>query len=90
MDDTKEKIVWVSQGGEQYGTYLFRSMLTVMRLNCETLEDAMENRISGALTASGTMEVCRRNRIPVAVTCGMGGTSKIKRRKIMFRSSGTG
>ena len=54
----------------------------IMRLNCETLEEAMKNRISGALTASGTMEVCRRNGIPVAVTCGMGGISKIKEEKL--------
>ncbi len=83
----KKNIVWVSQGEIKIGDmeeYLFfrEHADRIIRLNCETLEEAMENRISGALTASGTMEVCRRNGIPVAVTCGMGGISKIKEEKL--------
>lgn len=33
---------------------------------------------SGALTASGTMAVCVKMGIPVAITCGMGGIGDIK------------
>ena len=60
--------MWVSQGEIKIGDmeeYLFfrEHADRIMRLNCETLEEAMKNRISGALTASGTMKVCEREGI---------------------------
>ena len=42
------------------------------------LMDQASEGISGALTASGTMAVCRERHIPLAVTCGMGGIGDIK------------
>ena len=46
------------------------------RVNRGNFQECVDNRLSGALTASGTMEVCRRMGIGIAVTCGMGGFSK--------------
>lgn len=48
------------------------------RIDCTTLEDAKEHRLSGAFTASATMEVCRQLGIPAAVTAGMGGIGNIE------------
>lgn len=47
------------------------------RLDCNTLAAALENGSSGALTASGTMAVCARMGVKLAVTCGMGGIGDI-------------
>ena len=47
------------------------------RIDCDTLAAALENGSSGALTASGTMAVCARMGIKLAVTCGMGGIGDI-------------
>lgn len=47
------------------------------RIDCRTLETALSTGASGALTASGTMAVCEKLRIPLAVTCGMGGIGDI-------------
>ncbi len=43
------------------------------RINARNMAETLEQKGSGALTASGAMEVCRREGIPLAVTCGMGG-----------------
>lgn len=50
----------------------------VRRISSETLDLALQSGQSGALTASGTMEVCRRMQIPLAVTCGMGGIGALR------------
>lgn len=71
-------LCWVEKGEIICGTmaqYLpFREKSdTVIRINCYQLDAALRQGISGALTASGTMEVCRRMGIPLAVSCGIGG-----------------
>lgn len=71
-------LAWVDRGVLHLGNlsdYLpFREHAEkVCRINCNGLEDALQNGISGALTASGTMAVCKKLGIPMAVTCGMGG-----------------
>lgn len=81
--DTQENIAWISDGKIVIGNmekYLeFRTETeNLIRVDCQNLEKAMEERISGALTASGTMAVCQKYKIPLAVTCGMGGIGDIK------------
>lgn len=81
--DKEENLAWVSEGRiiiGGIGQYLeFRKRAQeLIRIDCELLEDALKEGLSGALTASGTMEVCRRLKVPFAVTCGMGGIGDIK------------
>lgn len=81
--DKEENLAWVSGGRiiiGGIGQYLeFRKRAQeLIRIDCELLEDALKEGLSGALTASGTMEVCRRLKVPFAVTCGMGGIGDIK------------
>lgn len=81
--DNGENIAWVSEGQIVTGNmdwYLeFRKEAeSLIRIDCEILEKCLEERKSGALTASGTMAVCRKLGIPLAVTCGMGGIGEIK------------
>lgn len=81
--DKTENIVWVSKGEIIIGSmedYLdFRTEADkLIRIDCEILEHALKKGLSGALTASGTMAVCRKYGIPLAVTCGMGGIGDIK------------
>ncbi|MEA4920115.1 MAG: pseudouridine-5'-phosphate glycosidase [Clostridiaceae bacterium] len=76
-------LAWVDNGFVRIGgmnEYLpFRLRAgEVGRIDCYTLEKAERDGFSGALTASGTMEVCKRMGIPLAVTCGMGGIGDIK------------
>lgn len=76
-------LAWVDRGEIRIGTmeeYLhFRNRAPeVIRIDCETLENACKNGISGALTASGTMAVAEKFGIAVAVTGGMGGIGDIK------------
>ena len=76
-------LAWVDRGELRLGymeDYLpFRKRAAeVCRIDCETLEDALKNGVSGALTASGTMAVCRKLDIPVAITCGMGGIGDLR------------
>lgn len=76
-------IVWVEHGVIQEGPMDafvgFRSRAQkAMRIDAFMLDSALEQGCSGALTASGTMEVCRRRGIPFAVTCGMGGLGDIR------------
>lgn len=76
-------VAWVCKGEIKIGTleeYLsFRSEAqSAIRIDCEILEQALHDGRSGALTASGTMAVCRKLGIPMAVTCGMGGIGDIK------------
>lgn len=78
-----ENIVWISEGNIQMGNidaYLeFRKKAeSLIRIDGEILEHALQEGISGALTASGTMRVCEKMNVPIAVTCGMGGIGDIK------------
>lgn len=79
---TRSNIAWISKGKIVIGTmeeYLeFRKeAASLIRIDCDILEDALKDGKSGALTASGTMAVCRKLDIPLAVTCGMGGIGDI-------------
>lgn len=81
--DEKCNITWVSEGNIILGTmteYLeFRKKADqVIRIDCYLLEKALRDKLSGALTASGTMEVCKKMGISLAVTCGMGGIGDIR------------
>lgn len=78
-----ENIAWIFEGKIIIGSmedYLdFRTEADkLIRIDCEILEYALEEGLSGALTASGTMAVCQKYGIPLAVTCGMGGIGDIK------------
>lgn len=78
-------ITWVDEGSICIGSaaeyILFRRRcreLDFGRIDSEGLEEALSSGGSGALTASGTMAVCERLGVPLAVTCGMGGICDIK------------
>ena len=45
----------------------------LIRIDLNSLENAISHKLSGALTASATMAVCKKLNVPLAVTCGMGG-----------------
>ena len=76
-------LAWVD-GGElklgPIGEYLpFRERSEeLIRIDCDHLEEALQTGASGALTASGTLAVCRRLDIPMAITCGMGGIGDLR------------
>ena len=76
------RLAWVDRGELKTGTLqeylpcrLRRSEYG--RIDCDTLEKALQSGMSGALTASGTMAACRLLGVPLAVTCGMGGIGDI-------------
>ena len=76
------RLAWVDRGELKTGTlqeYLpFRLRRSEYgRIDCDTLEKALQSGMSGALTASGTMAACRLLGVPLAVTCGMGGIGDI-------------
>lgn len=79
-DIDERNIAWISQGEIVIGAIdeflkFRKNAQSYIRINSDTLESALKERISGALTASGTMAVCKRLGVPLAVTCGMGGIS---------------
>ena len=81
--DQGKKITWIDHGKIRIGDideFLeFRSRASAYpRIDCDLLEKALSEQQSGALTASGTMAVCVKMGIPVAITCGMGGIGDIK------------
>ena len=81
--DPGKKITWIDHGEIRIGDideFLeFRSRAAAYpRIDCDLLEKALVEKQSGALTASGTMAVCVKMGIPVAITCGMGGIGDIK------------
>ena len=75
-------ITWVENGkilvgpAEQFAEFRASGKADA-RLDCNALASALETGASGALTASGTMAVCARLGVPLAVTCGMGGIGDI-------------
>lgn len=81
--DEKENLVWVSEGRvvvgcmEQYLKFRTKKE-NLIRINCKLLERAAADKLSGALTASGTMAVCRKMGLGLAVTCGMGGIGTVR------------
>ncbi|MBQ3405423.1 MAG: pseudouridine-5'-phosphate glycosidase [Oscillospiraceae bacterium] len=76
-------LTWVDEGRIVVGSmaeYLpFRARHEdVTRIDCYTLQEALDNKLSGALTASGTMAACKLMGAELAVTCGMGGIGDIQ------------
>ncbi|MCQ1530699.1 pseudouridine-5'-phosphate glycosidase [Lutispora saccharofermentans] len=76
-------LAWVEKGEIKTGNikdYIpFRKQSSrLMRIDCFNLDKALSEGLSGALTASGTMAVCAKMGIPLAVTGGMGGIGDIK------------
>lgn len=78
-----ENLAWVSEGRiviggiDQYLEFRKRAK-ELIRIDCDLLDSALKEGLSGALTASGTMKVCQKLKVPFAVTCGMGGIGEIK------------
>lgn len=78
-----ENIVWVDSGkictGNMERFLPFRRRAEgLLRIDWERLPAALREGASGALTASGTMAVCRMMGLPLAVSCGIGGIGDIK------------
>ncbi len=78
----KDNIVWMEAGriviGGMDRFLSFRSgSQQALRIDCTMLEQARREGLTGALTASGTMAVCKEMGLPLAVTCGMGGIGNI-------------
>lgn len=76
-------LAWVDRGELKLGSiteYLpFRERAAeLIRIDCDHLEEALQSGASGALTASGTMAVCQKMNIPLAITCGMGGIGDLR------------
>jgi len=76
-------LTWVEKGIIRLGNIIeyipFRNRSAeLIRIDCFTLEEALAEGLSGALTASGTMSVCAKLGISLAVTCGMGGIGDIR------------
>lgn len=75
-------IAWIDEGRIRIGGMAeflpFRNKSKdVTRIDCNSFQKSLDNKISGALTASGTMELCSRHGIRLAVTCGMGGIGNV-------------
>ena len=92
--DPGKKITWIDHGEIRIGDideFLeFRSRAAAYpRIDCDLLEKALVEKQSGALTASGTMAVCVKMGIPVAITCGMGGIGDIKGEELCPDLGGT-
>lgn len=76
-------LVWVDKGKIRVGDIdeyipFHEHSSELIRIDCFTLERALSEGLSGALTASGTMAVCAEMGIALAVTCGMGGIGDIQ------------
>lgn len=79
----RKNIVWIDNGNIIFGgigefAEFRKNSDSLIRIDCYQLDDAIENKKSGALTASGTMKVCEKEGIKLAITCGMGGIGDIK------------
>ena len=78
-----DQLVWVDKGqiitGGMKQFIPFRDRAeSLCRIDCFHLEEALQQGISGALTASGTMAVCAHEGIRYAVSCGIGGIGDIR------------
>jgi len=76
-------LVWVDQGEIVIGnidSFLpFRNRgAELLRIDSDMVDQALQNKSSGALTASGTIAVAARWGVPLVVTAGMGGIDKIE------------
>lgn len=70
-------ICWVEKGDIAVGSIeeflRFRAGAPKFKFSSDSLDRALCEKLSGALTASATMEVCRRMGVACAVSCGIGG-----------------
>lgn len=80
------EVAWVDEGKIQTGSMErfieFRKRKIKLRVNCKNMDEMLKKKVPGALTASGTMEACRRLGIPVTVTCGIGGIGNVPGEKL--------
>lgn len=81
--DFQKNIVFIDKGKLVIGdikSYLdFRHNTDkIVRVDMNSLDLALNENLSAALTASATMRVCKEKGIKLAVTCGMGGVGNIK------------
>lgn len=81
--DRKQNIVFLDRGEiriTDIESYLaFRvDVDSIYRVDMDTIEEAICDKRSAALTASATMRVCAERKIPYAVTAGMGGIGAIE------------
>lgn len=82
-----ENIVWVDKGKIHIAgidEFLpFRAQANrLCRIDSEHLPSALHEGASGALTASGTMAVCKLMGLPLAVSCGLGGIGDIQAERL--------
>lgn len=76
--DKNWKIAWLDYGQIHVGDVEefceFRERAAAYgRVNYFNYDQAVDEKRSGALTASGTMRVCEERGVPLVVTCGIGG-----------------
>ena len=75
-------LCWIKDGEITVGTmeeYLpFRASRPSGKFALDDIDAALAGRLSGALTASGTMEVCRRLGVRCSVSGGIGGIGDVK------------
>lgn len=78
---------WLSQGEVMLGGLkeflAFKAGHAIeYRIDCSNFRQACQKKLTGALTASGTMMVCEKMQRPFAVSAGIGGISEIAAEKI--------
>lgn len=86
-EDDNSKFAWINNGEINIGyidEYLnFRDNNEMnYRISSANYKYAKKNKLTGALTASGTMTVCEKLNIPYAISAGIGGISNIKEEPI--------
>ena len=78
--------VWIEEGSLHTGDLeefmKFRALRVKGRASMKTLDDFIASGKNAALTASGTMRICREMGIRLAVSCGIGGVSSIWDREV--------
>lgn len=84
--DLDSYFAWIENGeiktGKMDEFICFRAKRVKLRINCMNLDEKIKEKATGALTASGTMEVCHRLGIPATVTCGIGGIGNVPGEKL--------
>lgn len=86
-DPEEKNIVWIEKGKikiggiEEYIPFRKRQQ-EVVRVSYDKLDEAIDNKMDAALTASATMLVAQREGIKLAITSGMGGIGDIEGERI--------
>lgn len=80
LNDIETEIAWIEKGSLQIGNIRafceFRNQAEKYgRISYFNYEQNLQEKKSGALTASGTMKVCEEFNVPLVITCGIGGLS---------------